>query len=158
MNCGRGMKQFFRQGKGDAMNKEDFANKTRAMIEHENTLENNRLNWLLIAQGLLFAAVGVAIQAGDGLIFIYICTVAGIAISISAGTHLRHGRRAMIKLLQEFKNECPNYRGLQVIGLDMEDEKEIATMERYIIPPYFLPWAFIALWVAISLWAGLHLL
>ncbi len=134
------------------MNKEEFADKTRSMIEHENTLENNRLNWLLIAQGLLFAAVGVVIQTKVNVIFIYICAVAGLTISISAGTHLLHGRRAMIKLLEEFKKTFPNYGGHRVIGLDMKDE--ISRMERYIIPPYFLPWVFIALWIAISLWAS----
>ncbi len=133
------------------MDAEKFANQTRSMIEHENTLENNRLNWLLIAQGLLFAAVGVAIQAKVNVIFIYICAVAGLTISLSAGTHLRHGRRAMNDLLKEFKEKFPDYGGPRVIGLDME---ELYPIERYIIPPYFLPWVFIALWVAISLLAN----
>ncbi|MHC4423814.1 MAG: hypothetical protein ACYSWR_03985 [Planctomycetota bacterium] len=135
------------------MDAEKFADQTRSMIEHENTLENNRLNWLLIAQGLLFAAVGVAIQAKVSVIFIYICAVAGLTTSFSAGTHLRHGRRAMNDLLKEFKEKFPDYDGPRIIGLDMEEE--LSFRERYIIPPYFLPWVFIALWFAISLLANL---
>ncbi len=130
----------------------EFADQTRSMIEHENTLENNRLNWLLIAQGLLFAAVGVAIQAKVNVIFVYICAVAGLTTGLSAGTHLRHGRRAMNDLLKEFKEKFPDYGGPWVIGLDMEEK--LSPIERYIIPPYFLPWVFIALWVAISLVAN----
>ena len=134
------------------MDMEQFANQTRSMIEHENTLENNRLNWLLIAQGLLFAAVGVVIQAKATVFFIYICAVAGLATSLSAGTHLNHGRRAMNDLLEEFKRKFPNYDGPQVIGLDMKEK--LSPIGRYIIPPYFLPWVFVVLWVAICFLAN----
>ena len=134
------------------MDAEKFADGIRSMIEHENTLENNRLNWLLIAQGLLFAAVGVAIQAKVSVLFIYICAVAGFTISLSAGTHLRHGRRAMNDLLKEFKEKFPNFSGPPVIGLDMQEK--LLRVERYLIPPYFLPWVFFGLWVAIVISAN----
>jgi hypothetical protein len=68
---------------GGAMDEETFADLTRSMIENENELENNRLNWLLIAQGLFFAAVGVAIETDVTVIFIYICAVAGLTSSCS---------------------------------------------------------------------------
>ena len=36
------------------MDEDHFADCIRSMIKDENTLENNRLNWMLIIQGLLF--------------------------------------------------------------------------------------------------------
>lgn len=131
------------------MEVDDFADRIRSMIEHENTLENNRLNWLLITQGLLFAAVGVALESNVRPLFIYICSAAGLVTSLSAGIHLRHGRRAMNDLLKKFKERIPDYGGPRVIGLDMQ--KDVSPVKRYLIPPYFLPWVFIVLWVVIFL-------
>ncbi len=93
------------------MNDDDFADRIRSMIEHENTLENNRLNWLLVTQGLLFAAIGVALEPNVRPLFIRICSVAGLVTSLSAGIHLRHSRRAMNNLLENFKTRIPKYDG-----------------------------------------------
>ena len=130
------------------MDEETFADLTRSMIENENELENNRLNWLLIAQGLFFAAVGVAIETDVTVIFIYICAVAGLTTSISAGIHLLHSRQAIKDLHNEFKKKFPDYIGPRVIGLDPQKKSPIV---RYLIPPYFLPWVFVVLWVVIFL-------
>jgi hypothetical protein len=44
----------------------DYYKLFRDQIEHEDDLINNRTNWLLAAQGLLFAAFGVLIKTSEG--------------------------------------------------------------------------------------------
>ncbi len=133
------------------MDNDTYAIHIRSMIKHENILENNRLTWLLVSQGFLFAAVGVALESNVHILFIRICSIAGLLISVSAGLHLKHARRAMNDLLVDFKTKVPKYNGPPVIGLDME--KNISASERYLIPPYFLPCVFIGVWIAIFLCA-----
>lgn len=69
--------------------------RVRALIEHENGLINHRLTWLLSAQGLLFAGLGVILnkdkwRGDDGslLLLLIVCLIGlltsrGIEISIS---------------------------------------------------------------------------
>ncbi len=45
---------------------EDYYKLFRDQIVHEDNLINNRTNWLLAAQGLLFAALGVLIRELEG--------------------------------------------------------------------------------------------
>jgi hypothetical protein len=45
---------------------EDYYKLFRDQIVHEDNLINNRTNWLLAAQGLLFAALGVLIKTPEG--------------------------------------------------------------------------------------------
>ncbi|MGR8981901.1 MAG: hypothetical protein ACU84H_17675 [Gammaproteobacteria bacterium] len=40
------------------MTEEEFADRTRAMIEHENTLRDQRSNWLIATKGFLIAGLG----------------------------------------------------------------------------------------------------
>lgn len=68
----------------DADKTHDYAEAVRTMIAHEDDLLNNRMNWLLVVQGLLFAGLGSlkeSVSPIPGLAYVLI--VFGFLISIS---------------------------------------------------------------------------
>jgi hypothetical protein len=60
----------------------DFRDKIREMIQHEDQLRNMRLGWLLTLNGFLFAGLGFAWSRGNGWL-IPVFAVVGAAVSIS---------------------------------------------------------------------------
>ena len=137
------------------MSIDTFAKETRKIIEHENSLENNRIQWMLIAEGLLFTAFGVLLQSNSlkGIavkLFTIIISIAGIVIAYSCGVHLKHGRRAIENALKNFDEQRKDveYNGPSIIGLDVT---KLDNFERHSIPPYILPKTFVLAWIAIDL-------
>lgn len=51
------------------MTDDEFADRTRSVIEHENMLRDPRLNWLIVTEGFLVAALGFSWDKDKFLVF-----------------------------------------------------------------------------------------
>ena len=45
------------------MTEDEYADRIRRIIQNENTLENNRLQWMLVIQGFLLTGLGASIKS-----------------------------------------------------------------------------------------------
>jgi len=130
------------------MNEDEYADRIRRIIQNENTLENNRLQWMLVIQGFLLTGLGASIKSDIIVNISIIFAIIGFVTSLSTFSHLIHSRMAMHKASTEFKKKFPNYQGPKVIGLDVG---ELKWYFRFIVPPYVLPVLFMVTWVAVPM-------
>ena len=72
------------------------------MLDHENTLVNNRYTWMLASQSLLFTALGV-FWVKELFVEITICIV-GLVSTISVGYSLYLANRAIWNLVDDWTN------------------------------------------------------
>ena len=97
---------------------DDLRQVIRTMIQHEDTLRDQRLGWFLTLNGFLFAALGFAWNSSRALA--YILGVLGIFIALSSFLTLRVSTLAVRKLrLYVGDSSAPP----PVIGLTSEDFK-----------------------------------
>ena len=100
------------------LNESDYSEIVRSMVESENSLLNDRINWLVTIQGLLFAALGFAWDKQDTKGLVIIFSVLGFVVSLSAWSSLRLCNKARNELLKWWdKNKPSSYQGPDVIGL-----------------------------------------
>ena len=130
------------------MKVDDYADKIRLLIEHENNLENNRIQWMLVIQGFLLAAFGTTLNSSFPNKIVFVFSVIGFITSLSTYAHLLQSRKAMNNAYEDFKSAYPNYNGPPVIGLEMS---KLPWYKRYIIPPYILPVLFMLIWMVLPL-------
>jgi len=130
------------------MNEDGYADRIRRIIQNENTLENNRLQWMLVIQGFLLTGLGASIKSDIIVSISIIFAIIGFVTSLSTFNHLIHCRMAMREASTEFKRKFPNYQGPKVIGLDVG---ELKWYFRFFIPPYVLPVLFMVTWIALPL-------
>lgn len=76
------------EDKSDTSTVKETAQIIRSMIQCEETLLNNRINWLMTIQGLLFAGLGFSWDKKDAGGLIISFALLGIFVSISARTVL----------------------------------------------------------------------
>ncbi|MBI4519198.1 MAG: hypothetical protein HY701_00050 [Gemmatimonadetes bacterium] len=122
------------------------------MIAHEDDLLNNRMNWLLVIQGLLFTALD-GLETKPGLVYVLIAF--GFMISISSLISFVASERAIRNLLGYWnKHLADKQRSWQdfppVFGAAI-DESFFMTLDRFLSPRSFLPWAFALGWAVIFL-------
>jgi hypothetical protein len=114
----------------------------RSMIETENRLLNDRINWLVTIQGLLFAALGFVWDKSDARGLIAIFSLLGITVSLSAWTSLNVCNQARRELLRWWDTNKPSdYQGPDVIGIRAFGQP----IER-LHPWRLLPFLFISGW------------
>ena len=77
---------------------EKHADILRALIRHENEVANHRTAWLLVSQGILFAAAAAFVKIH--WFPTIVVSLVGVAIAISIG----HGLRNSFDSRQYFKN------------------------------------------------------
>lgn len=131
------------------MESDDYADRSRRIIAHENTLENNRLQWMLIIQGFLLTALGSFYTPTIPSSIVICIAIVGAITSASSGFHLRHSRRAIAWTLQNFKDKHNDYSGPNVIGLDLRAGSRMDTIQCFLTPPYVLPLLFFVMWILI---------
>ena len=66
------------------LNSTDSAKIIRSMLQHEDRLVNDRINWLTTVQGLLFASLGFAWDKKDTKVLIAVFSFIGVMVAISA--------------------------------------------------------------------------
>lgn len=127
----------------------ELARTIREMIQHENTLINERMKWLLSSQTFLFAAVGLAWN--DHPAILYTIALAGIMVCVSLGIYLRCGIRAVHELHQrweEHRRTQPAAADWPVIGLA---KGSLPPWTHFLLPWYLLPPLFSLCWAALVL-------
>jgi hypothetical protein len=138
----------------DASKTQEYAEAVRTMIAHEDDLLNNRMNWLLVVQGLLFAALGSLKDSAStipGLVYVLIAV--GFLISISSKVAFISSDRAIQNLLSYWDEhlKAANARWQDyppVFGAAIQD-RALMRFDRLLSPRTLLPWAFAVGWVVI---------
>jgi hypothetical protein len=108
----------------------------RELIDQENTMVNHRMNWFLLLQGFIFAAIAFAWEKGVALCIVF--ALVGVLSSLSVGLLLRCSIIA-IKRLEELS--CGDNE--PVLGRGYAETPRIV---RVLLPWHFLPYVFIAAW------------
>ena len=127
------------------MNNDEYAAIVRSMIEHENTLINQRMTWMWTLQGLLVAAVGIMWDIHYLLIFL-ICAF-GFFSCVSVGISLKSALRAIDSLLKDANTRLSEggYDGPRVIG-----SPGIRPVISKFQPGNLLPWLMMIVWVLLA--------
>jgi hypothetical protein len=97
---------------------DDLRQVIRTMIQHEDTLRDQRLGWFLTLNGFLFAALGFAWNSSPALA--YILGVLGVFIALSSFLTLRVSTLAVRKLRHYVGDSSVPP---PVVGLTSEDFK-----------------------------------
>lgn len=120
----------------------------RSMIQHENTLVNERTNWMLTLEGLLFTASALIWDKSSAVVIV-LCLV-GLISSISLGVFLESATRAIAKLQQWWRNHISdqNYTGPPIIGLRAE---EFTRFEMMLLPHRVMPVLFVVAWLVVAI-------
>lgn len=109
---------------------------TRQLIHDENEMINQRMNWFLMLQGLMFAGIAFAWEKNSALCVVFSCV--GMLSAVSVGILLRHGIITIKKLEQSIEEfDHP------VIG---RGYKETAPFIHFLLPWHFLPMLMIVAW------------
>ncbi len=116
----------------------------RSMIEGENELINQRINWLMTIQGLLFASLGFVWDKPTAVQLIKVLGLLGVSISIIMLVSLIGATRSQSRLWDWWESNKPkDYDGPDVGGLPPDKNY----MLRYIGAIWnWIPIMFIAAW------------
>lgn len=132
------------------MNQDENNKIIRGMIEHENTLLNHRINWLVTIQGLLFAGLGFTWDKSDARGLVSIFCMLAILVSCSAMISFFLATKAMNDLLLWWDNYKVqnNYSGPDVKGLRSSQYKWFRRLS-FLYPWHALPIIFILAWLSV---------
>ena len=133
------------------MNPSEYWKSIRQMLDHENTLVNNRYTWMLASQSLLFAALGV-FWGKELFVEIIICIV-GLVSTISVGYSLYLADRAIRNLLCDWRKYSKGKNVSQLPPMYGLTKKW---------SPFGFPWLIVPptvalAWLAIILWRALNI-
>ena len=126
----------------------DTAQVIRGMIEQENKLLNDRINWLVSIQGLLFAGLSFSWDKKDagGLVFTF--TFLGIVVAFSAYSSFPFYSKASKDLINWWDKYKPSdYDGPDVVGF----RSSKSGLLWFLRPWRALPFIFIIGWVFVLL-------
>lgn len=117
----------------------------RDMIKHENELINHRITWLSTLHGLLFAALSFAWDNNNAQALVFVFSVLGILISISAFSVLHAASGAISNLADWWEAHKPaGYDGPGVIGWRTK-----RPWQKALYPWNMLPILFTFVWLAV---------
>jgi hypothetical protein len=119
-------------------------------IDKEDNLIDQRLNWMIVSQSLLFGALGVSNQHIAGLMYLIIPLV-GIGVSILVGTSVW----AAVSSLQHYRvcleEACPREDDKNMCLPELH--REAKNLSLGLVSPKALPWLFLVAWIVILIWA-----
>jgi hypothetical protein len=129
-----------------------YNNIIRSMIEHENSLINNRLNWFILLEGLLLA--GLSGLAETFRTLAVVLAIVGIVVSVSFAIEIAVAGMAIGNLLSLWSGrlETEGVRWQEfppVIGVPLQKRSVALALGRYLSPTRFLPPAFVVAWCAV---------
>ena len=128
------------------MTDDEFTDRVRSMVEHENSMRDQRLHWLLGSQGLLIAALGIAWDKDSFLVISL--AVAGFLFCASIGANLFCNTLAIRKLAAQWEQRCKStYDGPGVTALRSRDiSPRIIT---WLYPWNVLPLSLSVFWILV---------
>ncbi|MEL7360305.1 MAG: hypothetical protein AAFN40_27715 [Cyanobacteria bacterium J06560_6] len=142
--------------------KEDAA-VIRSLIDAENRMTNDRINWLITIQGLFFAALSFAWDKADAHGLIVVISFLGIAVSLAAWTSLilaNQARAELVKWWTQKYEKCEDYEEVPpVIGIKSFAENQetlFDNIKRALRPWRSLPLLFIAAWISVLIFHSLR--
>ena len=140
---------------------EEYYKLSREQIVHEDNLINNRTNWLLAGQGLLFAAFGVVFDNTKGLeavpakvaFLMKVFPPVGILLTVFTFLSVLGAALAMDSIKVDWEKRL--------------EQMSVPEIETYLPPaqckgcpkylgfvgPFLIPIMFVAAWIAIWIWA-----
>jgi hypothetical protein len=124
---------------------DEHAKTIREMVQHENTLQNYRITWLMTIQGLLFAGLAFAWDKQDARYVVVIFALLGVLVAVSCWSALRLGNRAFHELHAWWEPHRPTYQGPPVSG----HQAPSSGIMWWLRPWRLLPWVFVCGWIGI---------
>ena len=119
-------------------------------LDKEDTLIDQRLNWMIASESILFAALGLSNNHFSGVMSIVVPLV-GVCVSIFIGISVRAAvssyRNYRVKLLKLYPQS--NDKEFLFPQLHRDD----AIINNGFKSALVLPWVFLVAWTVIFLWA-----
>jgi len=146
------------------MDAAEFQSIIRSMIQHEDTLRDQRLGWLFALNGFLFAALGFAWADAESTPLVLVLSTVGAVVALSVRRSLTTSVLAISRLRRLADDVDRNgvTGSPPVVGMrsvEREDERKRTKAERRqagtswlagLDPWRFLPWCLAAAWLAIA--------
>jgi hypothetical protein len=138
----------------DPLKTHEYAQAVRTMIAHEDDLLNNRMNWLLVVQGLLFAALGSLADVSSSIPgLVYVLIAFGFLISISSKVAFISGDRAIRNLLaywdEHLESANRRWQDYPPVFAAAVQDRMLMRLDSFLSPRNLLPWAFALGWLVI---------
>lgn len=114
-------------------------NTVREMIRNENDMMNHRITWLILVQGLLFTAIGAALDKKDFASLLLVVSMLGVVVAGISYIGLFCTHKAICRLHDLYPN-ITNRPG--VVGY-----WSTSPIIRYLPPWQLLPVVFAAGWI-----------
>jgi hypothetical protein len=128
----------------------------RSMIQHEDTLRDQRLGWLFALNGLLFAALGFAWPDDDSSPLIVVLSAVGVLVAVSSAVALTGNQRAIAKLAdlgmaraQQDDVVQPPVIALRSSELGRKAGSTSRPRTTWLYPWTMLPWVLALAWLVI---------
>jgi hypothetical protein len=146
------------------MDATEFTSVIRSMIQHEDTLRDQRLGWLFALNGFLFAALGFAWADAESTPLVLVLSAVGAVVALSVQRSLTTSVLAISKLsrLARDVDQRSDIALPPVIGMrssERDHERQQTKAERQesgtswfaLLDPWrFVPWCLAAAWFAIA--------
>jgi len=146
------------------MDAAEYTSIIRSMIQHEDTLRDQRLGWLFALNGFLFAALGFAWAGAESTSLVLVLSAVGAVVALSVQRSLSTSVLAISKLSRSARDldpngeiELPPVIGMRSTERDRERERtkaerrQAGTSWLAVLDPWrFLPWCLAAAWLAIA--------
>jgi hypothetical protein len=142
----------------DGMSREDYVAAIRALIQHEDTLRDQKLGWLTALNGLLFAGVSFAWDKTDGAALVRVLAVVGALVSASVFFSLWVSEQAIRNLRSLADAWTPDavppvvaFRSDDILAAREAHRRGSTRVLRWCYPWRLAPLALTVAWVAIGL-------
>ena len=129
----------------------------RGMIQHEDTLRDQRLGWMFALNGFLFTGLGFAWADDDADPLIVVLVMVGVLVSVSSAAALRGSQLAIAKLADlatersaDEVAELPPVIALRSTELQSQGGHMRWLSVAWIFPWWLLPWALAVAWVLVG--------
>jgi hypothetical protein len=146
------------------MDAAEFQSVIRSMIQHEDTLRDQRLGWLFALNGFLFAALGFAWADAESTSLVLVLSTVGAVVALSVQRSLTTSVLAISRLRRLADDVdrngvtgSPPVVGMRSIDRERElkrtkaERREAGTSWLAVLDPWrFLPWCLAAAWLAIA--------
>ena len=140
-----------------AMETPEFMAIIRGMIQHEDTLRDQRLSWLFAMNGFLFAGLGFAWSDDDAGPLVFVLAMVGVLMALSSAAVLNRSQRAIDKLARIAADRAADEDDDQelppVIAIRSSELQQDGAMNRLgasqLVPWKLLPWALAVVWVLV---------
>ena len=115
-------------------------------IDKEDNLMDQRVNWLLMSQAILFAAIGVS---NDNIaeITLIVIPFVGFFCSLGIGLSLLAAIRSLTRYRKILKDVCPSGEDIGCCYPQLHRRKNIIRLG--LVPPIVLPFIFCTAWIVV---------